>query len=99
MCVRIRRFVPSVLQFSLFLFGLIVFLSQAASAQHILPAPPPPKSAVYGPQSNMPARRSLPPRIMQRSEHQKKRFAPIVPVPSAKFLPGIATRHTLRILI
>jgi hypothetical protein len=99
MCVRIRRFVPLILQFSLFLFGLIVFLSQAASAQHILPAPPAPKSGVYGPQSNTSVHKSLSPRVMQRSEQQKKRFAPIVPVPSAKFLPGIAMRYTLRILI
>jgi len=88
-----RCFVLFVLQFSLVAFGLSLLLGHA-SAQHIMPAPPAPKSSVFGPESNMSTRKSSPPRTMQRPEQRKKRLAPVAPVPSPKFAPGIAIMYT-----
>ena len=90
--MRSRGVVLSAVQFSLIAFGLILLLSQGASAQHILIAPPASKSGAYGPQSNMSARKPLPPRVMRRLEQWKRNLVPVAPVPSAKISPNIAMR-------
>jgi hypothetical protein len=78
-----------VLQASFVSFGLNVILSQAAFAQHILPAPPPPKSGIFGSSSNMFAPKSTPSRDMQRPQQRKRHIAPVVPVPSNRHWPNI----------
>jgi len=95
MRVRFVGFVLSAAKYWLVVFIFSVSLSQVASAQHIMPAPPPPKSGIFTPPWAEVDRKSPQLRAIQRTQ-RKKRPAPMVPVPSSRYFPSIAANCVLR---